>query len=67
MMSIEVNGELRDVSPGITVTDLVHELGLPGSALLIEHNGIALLRSDWPATAISDGDRLEILRVSAGG
>lgn len=66
-MSIEVNGEIRNVSPGITVTDLVHELGLPGSTLLIEQNGIALLRSDWHKTSISDGDRVEILRVSAGG
>lgn len=66
-MSIEVNGEIRNVSPGITVTDLVHELGLPGATLLIEHNGIALLRSDWHKTSIFDGDRVEILRVSAGG
>lgn len=67
MMTLEVNGERRDVSFAITVADLVHELGLPGSTLLIEHNGTALLRSDWAATAISNDDRLEILRVSAGG
>jgi len=67
MMTLEVNGERRDVSSAITVADLVHELGLPGSTLLIEHNGTALLRSDWAGTAISNDDRLEILRVSAGG
>jgi sulfur carrier protein ThiS len=35
--------------------------------MLVEHNGKALLRSEWPAVVLSEGDRLELMQVSAGG
>ena len=50
-----------------TVTDLVNELGLAPEAVLVEHNGTALLRSEWAQTPLADDDRLEVLRVAAGG
>jgi thiamine biosynthesis protein ThiS len=65
-MKIFVNGEVRETASD-TLPDFVAELGLPPEMLLIEHNGTALLRSDWPAVSLSEGDRLEILRVAAGG
>jgi sulfur carrier protein len=49
------------------VEELVAELGLPLSAALVEHNGIALLRSEWTKTGLRDGDHLEIIRMVAGG
>jgi len=49
------------------VEALVAELGLPLAAALVEHNGTALLRSEWLKTHLQDGDRLEIIRMVAGG
>jgi sulfur carrier protein len=49
------------------VEALVAELGLPLAAALVEHNGTALLRSEWLKTQLQDGDRLEIIRMVAGG
>jgi sulfur carrier protein len=46
---------------------LIEELRLPAETILIEHNTTALLRSDWPKTSLAEGDRIELLRVSAGG
>lgn len=66
-MTVSVNGESRALSRSRTVADLVEELDLPAPALLIEHNGVALVRSEWVTTALADGDRLELLRVTAGG
>ena len=66
-MTVFVNGEPREIAAATDVAALVEELGLPGPALLIEHNGTALTRSEWPATPLSEGDRLELLRVTAGG
>ena len=65
-MKITVNGADREVRAS-QVEELVGELGLPISAALVEHNGIALLRSEWTATALKAGDRLEIVRMVAGG
>jgi thiamine biosynthesis protein ThiS len=66
-MRVTVNGESRELARSRTVSDLVEELGLPAPALLIEHNGVALVRSEWTQVVLADGDRLELLRVTAGG
>jgi len=66
MKSIRLNGESRQIAAN-TITELAAELGLAPETLLIEHNGIALHRSEWPETSLADGDQVEILRVAAGG
>lgn len=66
-MEVTVNGEPRALHRSRTVADFVSELELPASTLLIEHNGTALHRSEWLTTTLADGDRIELLRVVAGG
>lgn len=66
-MIIHVNGEAREVTASRTVAKLVAELQLPAPAILVEHNGVALHRSEWDTQTIAEGDRFEILRVVAGG
>jgi len=66
-MKLIINGEPREL-PGVrTVPEVVEALGLAPQMLLIEHNEQALHRSEWEGRCLSDGDRLEILRVAAGG
>jgi len=65
-MNLQLNGSGREVK-ATQVEELVAELGLPLSAALVEHNGLALLRSEWSSTALADGDHLEIIRTVAGG
>ena len=65
-MKIALNGQNESVSSK-NVDDLVNTLALVREAILVEHNGVALLRSEWPHTALSDGDQIEILNVAAGG
>ena len=67
MIEIFLNGERRALPPVQTISDVVSALGLVPPMILIEHNGTALRRSEWPSTSISDQDRLEILQVAAGG
>jgi sulfur carrier protein len=61
-----LNGQEREVRAA-QVEELVSELGLPLAAALVEHNGTALLRSEWAGTALGDGDQVEIIRMVAGG
>jgi sulfur carrier protein len=65
-MKLVLNGQEREVQ-ATQVEDLVAELGLPLAAALVEHNGTALLRSEWAKINLQDGDRLEIIRMVAGG
>jgi sulfur carrier protein len=66
-MELLLNGALRTGLRSTTVAELVVELELPGPALLIEHNGTALHRGEWENTRLNPGDRLEFVRIVAGG
>ena len=66
-VSLFLTGEPRSGIQAGTVAELVLELDLPGPALLIECNGTALHRSEWDRTPLKDGDRLEFVRIVAGG
>jgi len=66
MISLVINGESKQViSTGIV--DLMGELSLPAPLMLVEHNGQALHRSEWASVTLSEGDRLELMKVAAGG
>lgn len=65
-MKLVLNGSTREAQ-STQVEELIAELGLPLSAALVEHNGTALLRSEWAGTQLHEGDRLEIIRMVAGG
>jgi len=65
-MNVRVNGADRETAAG-NIGALLDELALPRQTALVEHNGDALRREDWDATPLRDGDKLEILRVAAGG
>jgi sulfur carrier protein len=66
-MRISVNGEAKEAHDAGTVAELVERLGLPAQTVLIEHNGMALHKREWPERQIQEGDRIEVLRVVAGG
>ncbi len=65
-MTLFVNGSQRENVAAETVGELVGELGLEPRAILVERNGVALRRGEW-GTALEAGDRVEIVRVVAGG
>ena len=66
MKSLMINGEPREAE-AITLETLFEELGLPAPLLLVEYNGVALHRSEWQSILLTDGDRLELMSVAAGG
>jgi len=42
-------------------------LKLSPKMILVEHNNRALLRTEWKGLTLEHGDRLELIRVVAGG
>lgn len=66
-ITIFLNGKARQVEEGITLPDLIRESNVPENLLLIEHNGTALAKTQWSATPVRHGDRLELMRMVAGG
>ena len=67
LASITVNGEARTATPGATVSDLLHELGLNSARVAIERNLEILPRRQWSETQVQPGDRYEIVQFVGGG
>jgi thiamine biosynthesis protein ThiS len=66
-MKISLNGENVDVGEARTIAELVERYQLSPQSILVEHNSVALHRREWPQTALIEGDRIEFIRVVAGG
>lgn len=67
VMNILLNGNGRSVPAGSTVLEVLRGLDLEPSQVLVEWNGTALFSRDFGATAITEGGRMEILRIAQGG
>ena len=66
-MQILLNGETREARAGLTVAALLDELALEGKRLAVEVNEDVIPRSEHPAHALRDGDRVEIVHAIGGG
>jgi thiamine biosynthesis protein ThiS len=66
-MKVTINGEPREITGAKNVAELIQELRLPAPAILVEHNGLALRREEWPQRLLADCDRIELVRIVAGG
>ena len=66
-MTISLNGESVDARDLETIAELIERYQLPPQSILVEHNGLALHRHEWPQRSLAEGDRVEFIRVVAGG
>lgn len=66
-MTVWLNGESADTRGAQTVAELAERYGLQPSSILIEHNGVALHQREWTKIALAEADRVEFIRVVAGG
>ncbi|HAF03786.1 MAG TPA: thiamine biosynthesis protein ThiS [Spartobacteria bacterium] len=66
-MTISLNGEKADARGAETIADLVEHYQLSPRTILIEHNGLALHRHEWPQRPLTEGDQVEFIRVVSGG
>ena len=67
MVTITVNGEVEELDAGTTVTDLVARHRESPRGVAVARNEAVVPRSQWAATALADGDRIEILTAAQGG
>lgn len=67
-MSIVVaNGKETALTIPCTVEEFLQQLGLPPRSVVVELNGEALPPSAFAGKQLQSGDRLEIVRIVAGG
>ena len=66
-MRLLLNGEERDVAEVVTIADLVAALGLDARKVAVERNLEIGPKSLHATTALTDGDRIEIVQFVGGG
>ena len=66
-MTISLNGESVDTRDAKTIAQLIDRYQLPPQLILVEHNGVVVHRHEWPERPLAEGDRIEFVRVVAGG
>ncbi|MER6166540.1 sulfur carrier protein ThiS [Streptomyces violaceorubidus] len=66
-MNISVNGEPREVAPGTALDALVGTLTRSPSGVAAALNETVVPRARWSATALAEGDRVEVLTAVQGG
>lgn len=66
-MTVWLNGERAETRGAQTISELAERYGLPPNSILIEHNGVALHQREWPQRELAEDDRIEFIRVVAGG
>lgn len=64
---VTVNGEAWDVAPGTSVQGLLLLLGLEPTKIAVERNLEIVPKSQYEATILCDGDRIEIVQFVGGG
>lgn len=66
-MKITLNGESREVEPGLTVGQLLDQLKLEPLRIAVEINQNLVRRATFAETSVREGDRIEIVTFVGGG
>jgi thiamine biosynthesis protein ThiS len=66
-MTLTINGESRSFDNISTLATVIEALNLKGDRVAVELNREIVPRAQWEATAIKDGDKLEIVHFVGGG
>ncbi len=66
-VTVLLNGETVDTREAKTIAELIQRFQLPPQSVLVEYNGVALHRHEWPERLLAEGDKVEFVRVVAGG
>lgn len=66
-MHLTINGDLREISDGLTLAAYLNTLALKPQMVVVERNGEIVPRADFVQTLLAEGDTLEIVQMMAGG
>ena len=66
-MQIHINGESRSLEKPVSVIALLDAIGMGGQPVVVELNGKALHQREHATEQVTEGARIELIRIVAGG
>ena len=66
-MNLIINGAPRTFEGVTNVAELINKLAIKGDRVAVELNREIVPRAQWAASALKDGDKLEVVHFVGGG
>ncbi len=66
-MQVKLNGEIREVPDGTTVSGLLAHLGVKAQRVAVEVNEAVVTKDRYEAHGLQPGDAVEIVAFVGGG
>ena len=66
-LQIRLNGEQRSVPSGVSIVEMLRELGIDPHKVAVERNLAIVPRSTFAEVRVEDGDEYEIVHFVGGG
>ena len=67
LIALQVNGESRQATAGLSLPQLLVELGYEPRRVVVEFNGEILPRARWAEQPVREADGLEVVTIVGGG
>ena len=67
MISVKVNGEIREIEKNMNLLDFLIFIGISSTFIAVAYNGEVLRKEQYEGIEVSDGDILELVRPVGGG
>ncbi len=67
MISVEINGERREIPASLNVWGLLEHLQIDTARVAVELNKEIVRKSAWDATLVEEGAQIEIVMFVGGG
>ena len=66
-MKLIINGEEKDVQDGITIEELLDELGIKDKTMASAVDMQVVKKEDWDKRVLKEGEKVEFLHFVGGG
>lgn len=67
MIQIFLNGESKELTEQINLTELLKHFSLPTERVAVELNQEVIRKKDWENIKVKDADKIEIVHFVGGG
>jgi thiamine biosynthesis protein ThiS len=66
-MRLQINGDEKQFADGLSLAELVAQLGMKADRVAVELNREIIPRGQWADVRLNEGDKLEIVHFVGGG
>jgi len=67
VISIKVNGDIREIEKSMNLLDFLVYIGVSSTFIAVAYNGEVLRKEQYEEIELIDGDNLELVRPVGGG